>query len=127
MRNLNLDPNTLFRALFLAQLPPDVRRILATSDKTDIGELAIEADRITEVSRLSNDLQVNAANPVQRNRQQTIPKVGMGSAVPISRTWATTPGLCKYHSRFGELARNCTPPCKFVSSANPGNEQAGRR
>jgi hypothetical protein len=127
MRNLNVDPNTLFRALFLAQLPPDVRRILATSDKTDIGELAIEADRITEVSRLSNDLQVNAANPVQRNRQQTIPKVGMGSAVPISRTWATTPGLCKYHSRFGELARNCTPPCKFVSSANPGNEQAGRR
>ena len=127
MKNLNVDPNTLFKALFLAQLPPDVRRILATSDKTDIGELAIEADRITEVSRLSNDLQVNAANPVQRNRQQTIPKVGMGSAVPISRTWATTPGLCKYHSRFGELARNCTPPCKFVSSATPGNEQAGRR
>ena len=127
MKNLNVDPNTLFRALFLAQLPPDVRRILATSDKTDIGELAIEADRITEVSRLSNDLQVNAANPVQRNRQQTIPKVGMGSAVPISQTWATTPGLCKYHSRFGELARNCTPPCKFVSSANPGNERAGRR
>ena len=109
----------VFKALFLAQLPADVRRILATSDKTDIGELAIEADRITEVSRLSNDLQVNAANPVQRNRQQTIPKVG--------KTWATTPGLCKYHSRFGELARNCTPPCKFVSSANPGNEQAGRR
>ena len=30
MKNLNADPNTLFKALFLAQLPSDVRRILAT-------------------------------------------------------------------------------------------------
>ena len=62
MKNLNADPETLFKAMFLAQLPPGVRRILATSAKTDIGELAIEADRITEVSRLSNDWQVNATN-----------------------------------------------------------------
>ena len=62
MNNLNADPETLFKAMFLAQLPPGVRRILATSAKTDIGELAIEADRITEVSRLSNDWQVNATN-----------------------------------------------------------------
>ncbi len=127
MRNLNVDPETLFKALFLAQLPPDVRRILATSSKTDIGELAIEADRITEVSQITSDLQVSATNPVQKNRRQAIPKVGMGSAISTSRTWATIPGLCIYHSRFGELARKCKPPCKFVSSANPGNEQAGRR
>ena len=62
MNNLNADPESLFKAMFLAQLPPEVRRILATSAKTDIGELAIEADRITEVSRLSNDWQVNAIN-----------------------------------------------------------------
>ena len=30
MQNLNADPATLFKALFLAQLPPDVWRILAT-------------------------------------------------------------------------------------------------
>ena len=62
MNNLNADPETLFKAMFFSQLPPGVRRILATSAKTDIGELAIEADRITEVSRLSNDWQVNATN-----------------------------------------------------------------
>ena len=61
MKNLNADPNTLFKALFLTQLPPDVRRILATSSKTDIDELATEADRITEVARLTQDVQVNAA------------------------------------------------------------------
>ena len=60
MKNLNADPGTLLKALFLAQLPPDVRRILATSSKTDIAELAAEADRITEVSRLTQEGQVNA-------------------------------------------------------------------
>ena len=30
MQNLNADPATLFKVLFLAQLPPDVWRILAT-------------------------------------------------------------------------------------------------
>ena len=49
MKNLNADPNTLFKALFLAQLSPDVQQILATSSKTDINELASETDRITEV------------------------------------------------------------------------------
>ena len=33
MQNLNADPATLFKALFLAQLPPNVRRILSTSQK----------------------------------------------------------------------------------------------
>ena len=61
MKNLNANPQTLFKALFLAQLPPDVQRILATSSKTDIGELASEANRITEVTKLTQDSQVNAA------------------------------------------------------------------
>ena len=46
MQNLNADPATLFKALFLAQLPPDVLRILATLSKTEIADLALEADRI---------------------------------------------------------------------------------
>ena len=40
MQNLNADPANLFKALFLAQLPPDVRKILATSSKTEIADLA---------------------------------------------------------------------------------------
>ena len=60
MCNLNVDPKTLFKALFLAQLPSEVRRILASSEKTDIEDLAIQADRITEASRLTNELQANA-------------------------------------------------------------------
>ena len=44
MRNLNVDPKTLFKALFLAQLPSEVRRILASSEKTEIEDLALQAD-----------------------------------------------------------------------------------
>jgi len=61
MNNLNADPKTLFKALFLAQLPPEVRQILALSDKTEIKDLAKEADRIMEVSQLSNS-QVNSTS-----------------------------------------------------------------
>ena len=50
MQNLNADPATLFKALFLFQLPSDVQRILSTSSKTEIADLALEADRITEVT-----------------------------------------------------------------------------
>ena len=81
MKNLNADPNTLFKALFLAQLPPDVRRILATSSKTDINELASEADQITEVARLTQDVQVNATS------------ASRGPPQPVSYTHLTLPTI----------------------------------
>ena len=71
MQNLNADPATFFKALFLAQLPPDVQRILSTSSKTEIADLALEADRITEVTRLTQDMQVNATRTSQVPLQQT--------------------------------------------------------
>ena len=51
---LNADPETLLRALFLAQLPTEVRQILAGSAKTDLDELATDADRIMEASQTSS-------------------------------------------------------------------------
>ena len=116
MKNLNADPNTLFKALFLTQLPPDVRRILATSSKTDIDELATEADRITEVARLTQDVQVNAAGASRGPPQQS-----QRGPRPMSKI----PGLCKYHSTFGNKARKCEPPCKFgnaLGNGSPGQQ-----
>ena len=65
MQNLNADLATLFKVLFLAQLPPDMRKNLATSSKTEIADLVLEADRITEVTRLTQDMQVNATRTSQ--------------------------------------------------------------
>ena len=121
MKNLNADPNTLFKALFLAQLPPDVRRILATSSKTDINELASEADRITEVTRLTQDVQVNATGASRGPPRQS----QRGQVHTGPRPWSKIPGLCKYHSTFGNKARKCEPPCKFgnaLGNGSPGQQ-----
>ena len=85
MNNLNADPKTLFKALFLAQLPPEVRQILALSDKTDIKELAKEADRIMEVSRLSGSSQVNSTSGFRKSggRNPDYPK---GDQYPVPKS-----------------------------------------
>ena len=113
MQNLNADPKTLFKALFLAQLPPDVRRILATSPKTDIDELATEADKIVEASNLAHSSEVNK--------------------VATQRRPAPTPtsGKCWIHAKFGDEARKCTGkdgfgnPC-LMRKQNQGNDNASR-
>ena len=101
MKNLNADPNTLFKALFLAQLPSDVRRILTTSSKTDIIELA------------SEDVQVNATGTSRGPPQQS--QLGQNHTGPSrsGRQMLKIPSLCKYHSTFGDKAKKCVPPCKF--------------
>ena len=109
MNNLNADPKTLFKALFLAQLPPEVHQILALSDKTDIKELAKEADRIMEVSRLSGSSQVNSTSGFRKSggRNPDYPK---GDQYPVPKSdqqWPLLSGLCRYHSKFGDRARSC--------------------
>ena len=52
MESLNADPKTLLRTLFLAQLPIEVRRVLAGSPTSDLKDLAKEADAIIEAGSL---------------------------------------------------------------------------
>ena len=141
--NLNADPKTLVKALFLAQLPPEVRQILALSDKTDIKDLAKEADRIMEVSQLSNNSQVNSTsgfrNSGGRNPDSRSGGRNPGDQYPVSKSdqqWSLLPGLCKYHSKFGVQARSCLPPCKMHNISGtgkrptfpvPGNGTPGRQ
>ena len=114
IHNLNANPATLVKAFFLAQLSPEVRQILALSDKTDIKDLAKEADRIMEVSQLSNNSQVNLTVKLNSKswRRNSTPK--------SDQQWPLLPGLCKYHSKFGERARSCLQPCKFHNFSGTG-------
>ena len=113
MQNLNADPKTLFKALFLSQMPPDVRKILSTSSKTDIEELALEADKIVEASNLASSSEVNKVAGPRRP-----------APLPVS-------GKCWIHAKFGEEARKCTGkdgygnPC-LMKKQQSGNENAGR-
>lgn len=138
MNNLNADPKTLFKALFLAQLPPEVRQILALSDKTDIKELAKEADRVMEVSRLSGTSQVNSTGGFRKTggRNHDYPKGDQHPVPKSDQQWPLLSGFCKYHSKFGDRARSCLPPCKLhnVSGtgkrptfSGPGNGTPGRQ
>ena len=42
-----------------------------------------------------------------------------------SQNWTTTPGICSYHSQYGDRARRCTPPCKFVPKDNSYSYRQG--
>ena len=53
LESLNNDAETLHRALFLAQLPTQVRSILALQEFLDIHDLAKAADRIVEAKNIS--------------------------------------------------------------------------
>ena len=106
----------LATALLLAQLPTDERSILSTLSKTEIADLALEADRITEVTRLTQDMQVNATGTSQVPLQRT--QLGELRSGPSksSTKMKKPPGMCKYYSTYGDQTKKCVPPCKFQTA-----------
>ena len=123
MESLNADPKTLLRALFLAQLPMEVRRVLAASATTELKTLAKEADAIMEAGSIGFS---------------TTGIASIHKPMPSS-TGTTSRDLCFYHIKFGKEARKCNQRgCKIAylvstsasTSSSPssasGNGQAGR-
>ncbi len=125
---LNNDPKTLKTALFLANLPSDMRTILLSHDLSSLEELAEAADRIWEAQRTSIQ-QVDSTNPPiaavgqPSDNPNTVEAVSSASKVKqristhgkSSNMSAGTPSVCFYHLRFGPNARRCQPGCKFAS------------
>lgn len=98
MESLNSDPKTLLRALFLAQLPMEVRRVLAGSSTTDLQDLAKEADAIMEAGSMGFST--------------------TGISAVRKPTSSSTSGLCFYHTKFGKAARKCNQRgCKMAHLA----------
>ena len=115
------------------QLLRQGKRILATSTKTEVEDLATEADRVVEVSRLTHISSIRAG-PESESSSVTGTAVnaltsGKDRQTKKRNEWPTIPGLCKYHSKFGEKAWNCAPPCKMshLSAQQSENGRAGRR
>lgn len=149
---LNADPQTLKRALFLTNLPPDIRSILAGHDSRDIEALAEAADRIWE-SRSSTIQQVSACPADSHNTDwetAAYQSAAVEAVLPANKSWTRarpshrklptspaastvpTSSVCFYHSRFGPDARRCQSGCKFASlldklnKSSAGNASAGR-
>ena len=134
---LNDDPKTLKRALFLANLPLDIRTVLLSHNPTEMKDLATTADQIWEAQRTSLQHRTSVTNVPQYNaldiptstsaylqaaapptvetavsqrparKKQPFSKNGNGS----TNTAAT---ICFYHTKFGPDARRCQPGCKFA-------------
>lgn len=120
MRALNSDPATIFRALFLHQLPPEVRRTIATSSETDLDTLAEAADRIMEA-----DSSTSATPLVTATSADTAQDVSVIKSPPAQPFRKDKYVLCKYHTRYGPKARSCEKvvngrPCPMFKES--GNE-----
>ena len=138
----------LLRELFLQRLPANVRLVLAPSiEGKSLEEIAQVADSVidiapphvsaitppsTEVESLRAEIKelkelVSTLTPRPRSPRPRSPspspslrrrQLRFQSPPPLS---APTTTLCWYHRRFGDRARNCTPPCD-----HPGNDKASR-
>jgi len=124
LESLNNDAETLRRAFFLAQLPSQVRSILALEEFATISDLAKAADRIVEAQNISQATGINYAASVPR---QPAPRFQRNS-VPRFKS-AKENHICNYHQRFGTDARNCRPGCIFAKllSQNSAAEQQGQK
>ena len=114
------EPCFLFRYLFMQQLPDFVRVPLASSPEVDCRKLALQADLL-----------------YNSGKHQSVSAVAVSSApvskpVPAQQTSARRSHedpLCWYHSRYGDKAKRCAPPCARYSKPqnDQGNGQTGRR
>ena len=127
----------LLRELFLQRLPSNVRMVLASSiEDKSLEEIAESADKIIDVAppnvsaitpptpdtiealvkrmeELVSTLSTRSRSPRLRSpsprRRQ--PRLRLPPPPPTS--------LCWYHRRFGDRARNCTPPCANRETTRP--------
>jgi hypothetical protein len=145
LRGLNSDPATIFRAFFLAQLPAEVRGVLAAQNLPDLDDLAKAADRIIVARQAGSGpsaFSVAADNPVTYDQAPGVSAVsgragGSGGRrqpqQPRPNVSPSTPFTCHYHARFGPRAQRCESGCIFAEISRPtstprasGNARAGR-
>jgi len=130
---LNDDPQTLKRALFLANLPNDMKCILASQNISNIEHLAEAADRIWETKSTAMVSSVAPPDTISGVPTQFYSGGVSNSHVDALRfrnnrqqtnSTANRPErfVCFFHTKFGPKARRCQPGCSFSTAA--GNDKA---
>ena len=102
-----MTPTPFGEHFFLAQLPSQVRAILAAQEFPNVQELALAADRIIEANELLPINSVSALSPRQLKNLQPKHKPKPNPS--------THHIICYYHKKFGPNARTCRPGCPFAS------------
>jgi hypothetical protein len=136
-------PDDYLRTIWNSRLPPHVQAVLAGQTEDSLDSASHLADRICEVNPLPTTASISTApTPAPdntaglRERIDKLTRMVASLRTPRahsrshsrhreSRTPPTSPSrhdMCLYDRRFGDRARNCTPPCASQSE----NSSSGR-
>jgi len=139
LKGLALDvPDDFLRSIWSSRLPPHIQTILAGQAEGNLDAASQLADRIAEVAPLPITASIaqtpESASLLQKiedlSRQVAALSSGGTRHRPHSRDRrkennAPSPahgpavrGYCRYHQRFGDEARKCTPPCSYKRQGN---------
>jgi len=131
-------PDNFVRSIWSSRLPPHIQTIMAGQAESKLDATSQLAERIDEVAPLSTiasmaqapdnasflqkieDLsrQVAALSSGHiRHRCRSRDK-STDNGVPSPGHSPAVRGYCRYHRRFGDKARKCTPPCSFQQQGN---------
>ncbi|XP_076232889.1 uncharacterized protein LOC143178244 [Calliopsis andreniformis] len=129
--------DSILRSLFLERLPDNIRSILAISEVSDLQKLALQADKIYEMSKshisaissstntgtpslsdvrykeLKTMIEALAENIYTRRSKQKQYRFRHRA-----RSNSRNSKYCFYHQNFAEKARKCTPPCSWRQAPN---------
>ncbi|KAI4482495.1 hypothetical protein M0802_013651 [Mischocyttarus mexicanus] len=122
-----------------------VRSILAISDSMELSKLALQADRIIEVSKPNmNSIQKPSTVPSSTSspdrfqleelkqeirsmksemERRRLDRRRSSSSSRRGRSKERPSGLCFYHGRFGANARNCREPCAWLSTEEDDGDE----
>ena len=125
----NYEEIDIKKELWLQTLPNHIRALLHDTDATPIADLIKKADALIESRRLSRNVH-HEVSSVETTSDHDIEAMAVRPNHHIKtghRRWArdntvapqrATPllnqsGICRYHAKFGNTARNCSEGCKF--------------
>ena len=117
---LNDDPKSLKRAIFLANLPAEIRSILVAQNIQNADDLAEAADRVWESRGCGVNLtstSQSSPSPICDQNAEAIEAVSTRKKQkrkPAPQNTKST-SICYYHAQFGVEARKCQGSCKFAS------------
>jgi hypothetical protein len=128
-------PEQLLRTLWMGRLPAQLQAILATRTADNLDDVAVQADRIYEVSsRATIVAGIQSSSAATSTLEQQIKELTKQVASLSNRVadkkfkkrersrsrtrvkQDTDKSICFYHRRFKEEAKKCTKPCDFKSS-----------
>jgi len=122
IRSLSTDLDTIVKAFFLAQLPVEVRSVLAAQTFPSVDDMAKAADRIMETRQLGAG--VAAISETQVSNESNI--------AAVAKSKSNEPFICTAHRKYGPKAFSCKPNCLWAGTPlaprpTAGNAPAARR